>query len=118
MAKTSGLGSHLYVGQYDISGDVGAVNNIETMQAQQDVSSIEDLATARLGLRRDGSMSLVAFWNATAASSMDDTSCCTCDVSMPFTAPTSPEMSYCATYRWDRSPDCFAISQAPWSDQR
>lgn len=66
MAKTSGLGSHLYVGQYDISGDVGAVNNIETVQAQQEVPSIEDAAMARIGLRRDGSLSISAFWNVTA----------------------------------------------------
>lgn len=66
MAKISGLGAHLYVAQYDISGDVGAVNGVETNQAQQDVSSIEDLAAARIGLRRDGSLGLSTFWNVAA----------------------------------------------------
>ncbi len=69
MAKQSGLLSHLYVAQYDISSAVGAVNGIETSQAQQDVPSIEDAAMARIGLRRDGALSVSAFWDVAAGKS-------------------------------------------------
>ena len=66
MAKQSGLGSSLFVAQYDISGDVGAISSASCPVAQQDVSSIADSATARLGLRRDGMLTYNSFWNTTA----------------------------------------------------
>jgi hypothetical protein len=66
MAKQSGLLSSLYVAQYDLSGDVGAVNGIETSQAQQDVSAINKAAVERIGLRRDGALSISSFWNTSA----------------------------------------------------
>jgi hypothetical protein len=63
MAKQSGLGSALFVAQYDISGDVGAIGSASCPVAQEDVSSIADAATARIGLRRDGALSYNSFWN-------------------------------------------------------
>lgn len=66
MAKQSGLGSSLYVAQYDISGDVGAISTMATPVAEQDVSSIQDPATARIILRRDGTLNYNSFWNTTA----------------------------------------------------
>jgi hypothetical protein len=69
MAKQSGIGAWLLAGAYDLSSDVGAVSNIETTQAQQEVPSIQDAAMARLGLRRDGAMSIASFWDTSAGQS-------------------------------------------------
>jgi hypothetical protein len=69
MAKQSGLLSYLFVDQYDISSAVGAVNGIETSQAQQDVSPINVAAAERIGLRRDGALSVSAFWDVAAGKS-------------------------------------------------
>lgn len=69
MAKQSGIGAWLLVSKYDISGDVGAVSGMETTQAQQVVSSIQDAGTARIGLRRDGTMSIMSFFNPSAGQS-------------------------------------------------
>src|SRR4249919_1761846 len=66
MAKQSGLGSSLFVAQYDISGDVGSIQSAAVPVAEQDVSSIQDAATARLILRRDGVLNYASFWNTTA----------------------------------------------------
>ena len=66
MAKQSGLGSSLYVAQYDISGDVGSIGTLSCPRAEQDVSSIADPAMARILLRRDGTVNYNSFWNTTA----------------------------------------------------
>lgn len=63
MTKQSALGSNFYVGIYDVSGDIGTVGSIDSMQALQDVSAIDTSGTERIGLRRDGSVSYNSFWN-------------------------------------------------------
>lgn len=63
MAKQSGLGASLFVGQYDISGDVGALSSAETMRGQLDVTAINVSAMERINGLRDGTMSLMSFWN-------------------------------------------------------
>lgn len=70
MAKQSGLGSNLYVGPYDLSGDVGAVTRIETMRGQQVVTGIDKSAVERIGLLRDGAINFAAFWNFDAGASV------------------------------------------------
>lgn len=70
MTKTSALGSSFLVGIYDLSGDIGAIGDITSTQAFQDVSAINVHGTERLGLRRDGSISYTSFWNPAAAHSV------------------------------------------------
>lgn len=69
MAKQSGLGSAFFAGVYDISGDVGALNQVETMVGTFDVPSIQDTAMARIVGRRDGAMSFTGFFNPSAGQS-------------------------------------------------
>lgn len=66
MAKQSGLGSALFVGTADISGDIGSVQTIEISRAVQDVSGIDKSAMERILLRRDGTIAYNAFWNTAA----------------------------------------------------
>jgi|SRR5882672_701831 len=63
MAKQSGLGDNLYVGGFDISGDVGSIDTIGGGPAALDVTGINKSANERIGGERDGSMSFTAFWN-------------------------------------------------------
>jgi hypothetical protein len=62
--KRSGLGSAFWVGPFDISGDIGALNSIALSRAQQDVSGLDVDGTERIPLRSDGEMSYTGFWNA------------------------------------------------------
>jgi hypothetical protein len=66
MAKSSGLGSSLIVGAYDVSGDIGALSQIEAMRADQDVSGIDKSAAERISLLKDGSLAFTSFWNTAA----------------------------------------------------
>lgn len=63
MAKQSGVGSYLFVGTADLSGDVGSVQTIETSRAVQDVTSITSAAMERIVLRHDGQIAFNSFWN-------------------------------------------------------
>ena len=63
MAKKSGLGNRLYVGGYDISGDVGAISNIATPRAVQDNHGIDASAIERLLLKCDGELSFDTWFN-------------------------------------------------------
>lgn len=74
MTKRSALGSAFFVGTRDISGDVGALTGLELMQNVQDVSSIEQQGTERIGLRRDGRIGYAAFWNPAANRAVDELS--------------------------------------------
>lgn len=66
MAKQSGLGSSLFVGVYDLSGDIGSIQTISTSRGEQSVTSIQDLAEARIQLLRDGALNYASYWNVTA----------------------------------------------------
>lgn len=66
MAKQSGLGSSFFVGTADLSGDVGALSQVETMRAYQDAPAINQSAMDRIALRRDGALAFNAFWNVAA----------------------------------------------------
>jgi len=67
MEKTSGLGDNLYVGGYDLSGDIGSLGKIGGGPAVLDVTGIDKAAMERLGGRRDGSVEWMAFFNPAAA---------------------------------------------------
>lgn len=66
MSKQSGIGSYLFVDQYDLSGDIGALSSIAAPRAFQDVSNIQETYIERLPLRRDGSLAYNGFFNVSA----------------------------------------------------
>jgi hypothetical protein len=66
MAKTSGLGDNLYVAGYDLSGDIGSLSSISGSVSPLVVTGIDKSAYERIGGRRDGSMSFMAYFNPTA----------------------------------------------------
>lgn len=66
MAKQSGIGSNLYVAEYDISGDIGAISSIDTSRALLDVSDITESGFERIVGRRDGEIAFNSFWNTAA----------------------------------------------------
>ncbi len=80
--KTSGLGDNLYLGGYDLSGDVGSVDQLQVPVATFDVTSIKSSAMERIYGRRDGNLSFTSFWEFSGA------------VSTPsFPATTVPQVS-------------------------
>lgn len=62
MAKSSGLGDNFYIGGYDLSGDIGSIDQVSTPVATFDVTSIKDSATERIYGRRDGQLSFTSFF--------------------------------------------------------
>src|SRR6266545_7652533 len=66
MAKQSGLGDNLYVGGYDLSGDVGAIGSIAGGPAALDVTAIDKSGHERLGGQRDGSLEFTSFFDDAA----------------------------------------------------
>ena len=63
MAKSSGIGQRLYVGGYEISGDVGSIDNASSPNALLDVTGIDKSALARIIGLRTGMLSFTAFFN-------------------------------------------------------
>lgn len=66
MAKQSGLGDNLYVAEFDLSGDVGALDNLNGGPGELDVTAINKSAKERLGGIRDGGVEFTAFFNKAA----------------------------------------------------
>jgi len=65
MAKQSGLGDALFVGGYDLSGDVGELSKISGSVALLDVTPINTSAHVRIGGLRDGQIAYKSFFNPT-----------------------------------------------------
>lgn len=63
MAKSSGLGDNLFVGGYNLSGDIGALSKISGGTKPIEVTGIDKSAMERIGGQRDGSLSWSAFFN-------------------------------------------------------
>lgn len=63
MAKITGIGANLWVDQYNVSGDIGAIDSIASSRAQIDVTSIEDDHMSRLPGLGDGSISFSGYFN-------------------------------------------------------
>lgn len=63
MSKRSGLGQFLLVNGYDLSGDVGTVNNVHGGPAALEVTGIDKAAFERIGGVLDGGLDYVAFLN-------------------------------------------------------
>jgi hypothetical protein len=66
MAKTSGLGDNLYVGGYNLSGDIGSLSRIGGSITTQDVTGIDKYGFERIGLGRDGGIEFTSFFNGAA----------------------------------------------------
>jgi len=66
MAKTSGLGDNFYIGGYDLSGDVGSLEQISGGPALLDVTPISKSAHVRLGGLRSGDIQFTSFFDAAA----------------------------------------------------
>jgi hypothetical protein len=66
MAKVSGLGDNLYVGGYNLSGDIGSLSNIHGGPATLDVTGIDKSAYERIGGLRDGGLGFTSFMNDSA----------------------------------------------------
>lgn len=63
MAKQSGLGDNLYVGEFNLSGDVGSVQRVSGGFTAIDVTGLDKSAPERLGGKRDGGIDFSAFFN-------------------------------------------------------
>ena len=61
--KTSGLGAALWVGGFDVSGDIGSISKIASPIAQLDVTGIDKYAHERLNGVRDGQLEYQAWFN-------------------------------------------------------
>lgn len=61
--KESGLGARLWVGGYDLSGDIGAVDSISSPRGLIDDTGIDKLANERLYGTKDGQIAFTAFFN-------------------------------------------------------
>lgn len=71
MTKESGLGAEFYIDGYDLSGDVGSMQNIGMPLSPLVVTGINKLAQERIMGKRDGVISFNAFWNTTTDASFD-----------------------------------------------
>ncbi|MFD0053042.1 hypothetical protein ACFVHR_04860 [Streptomyces sp. NPDC127168] len=61
--KQPGLGDNLYIGGYDLSGDIQAVGNIGGGPSPLDFTAINKRAYERKGGRLDGRMQVTSFFN-------------------------------------------------------
>ena len=66
MAKQSGLGDNLYLGGYDVSGDIGNLDTISGPINTLDVTGIDKSGMERIGGERDGKLGFTAFFNPSA----------------------------------------------------
>jgi hypothetical protein len=67
MAKEGGLGDLFFVNGFDLSGDVGSIDQIGGGPALGDVTGIKSSAFERIGLLRSGRVQFTNFFNITAA---------------------------------------------------
>lgn len=71
MAKQSGLGDRLFVGGYNLSGDVGSLGAIGGGPQAQEVTAIDKSAKERIGLQRDGRIEFSSWFNPAASAEHD-----------------------------------------------
>lgn len=61
--KQSGLGDQLYIDGYDLSGDVGSIDDIGGGPDELMVTGIDKSAKERIGGQRDGRVSMMTYFN-------------------------------------------------------
>lgn len=69
MSKQSGIGDNLYVDGYDLSGDIGALQNISSPIGVLPLTSIVVGAPERVHGHRDGAMGFTSWFNPSAGQS-------------------------------------------------
>lgn len=67
MPKSSGLGDNLYVGQYNLSGDIGQIDAVRSGRADLPSTGIDKSAHERLAGHIDGSMEFMSYFNPDAS---------------------------------------------------
>lgn len=63
MSKSNGLGDRLFVGGYDLSGDIGAIDTISSPRGLLDDTGIDKFAHERMLSTKDGNISFSSFFN-------------------------------------------------------
>lgn len=63
MSKQTGIGARLFVDEYDISGDTGAIDSISMSRAQLDVTGLDKEFMERLPGLGDAGISFTGFFN-------------------------------------------------------
>ena len=66
MAKKSGLGAEFYIGGYDLSGDVGAIDTIAMPRGVLDVTGINKSSMERVYGKIDSEISFTTYFNDAA----------------------------------------------------
>jgi hypothetical protein len=69
VAKETGLGAGLFIDQYDLSGDVGSVQNISSERGALDITGIDKSARERILGLNSGTLEFVAFHNPSTGQS-------------------------------------------------
>lgn len=66
MAKQAGMGDNIYVGGYDLSGDVGSLSRVAGGHSTYDKPGIQHYGMVRIGGTRDGGIDFASYFNPTA----------------------------------------------------
>lgn len=66
MSKQTGLGSNCYVGGYDLSGDIGALDKVSGSLGLLDVTPLNKSAHVRLTGQRDGVIEFTSYFDTAA----------------------------------------------------
>lgn len=66
MAKKSGLGGQFYIGGYDLSGDVSAINNAGSPRQTLEVTGLDKSAIERVMGLSDGNLEIAVWFNDAA----------------------------------------------------
>jgi len=71
MSKQTGMGDNLYVGGFNLSGDIGSLSAIRGGNTPKEVTGIDKSAFERLGLLRTGALEFNAWFNPAASQEHD-----------------------------------------------
>lgn len=66
MPKQSGLAQNLYVGGYNLSGDIGSLSSVHGGNSPLPMTGIDKSAKERVGGQRDGELDFTAWFNPSA----------------------------------------------------
>lgn len=66
MAKQGGMGDNLYIGGYELGGDIASIQRVGGGPAPWDATDITLSGVARLGLARDGGIDATTFFDKAA----------------------------------------------------
>jgi hypothetical protein len=71
VAKSSGLGDNLFVGGFNLSGDISSIKDVSAPMDPLDKTGIDKLAFERIGGLRDGHMSFTSHFNPSTGQAHD-----------------------------------------------